>query len=291
MRPVLFEIGSITVYSYGLMIALGIVAGLTYLIVEGKKEAGLSFDRANHLFLWIFLAALVGGKLFLFFEDPPAYVENPERLFTGRGFVFYGSFLLAVPTMWWFFKIYKLPRYRMLDIMAITTCLVHMFGRLGCFLAGCCYGKPTDSAFSVIFTDPACYAEPLHMPLYPTQLMEAALVFLIMILLFILKSRRRFYGQLFLVYLMVYATGRFVLEYLRGDTGRGFIIEDQISHSQLIALSVVFVVCLVYVRWSRMAVAGAVSRSCDAVIPTLTIRQRRQPQCHAELLNRQRENG
>jgi hypothetical protein len=116
------------------MIALGIVAGMGYLIIEGKKEAGLTFDQANALFLFIFFAAVVGGKLFLFLEDPPGYIQDPARLLTGRGFVFYGSFLLAIPTMWWFFRKHKLPGYRMLDVMAITACFVHLFGRIGCFM-------------------------------------------------------------------------------------------------------------------------------------------------------------
>ena len=257
MHPILFETGSITLYSYGFMIALGILAGMAYLIIEGKREAGFTFDRANHLFLWIFLAAVIGGKLFLFLEDPSAYSAHPEELHTGRGFVFYGPFLLAIPAMWLFFKVYNLPPYRMLDIMAITTCLVHMFGRLGCFLAGCCYGKPADSMPGVVFTDPACFAEPLNTPLYPTQLMEATLVFLIMIVLFRLKNRRQFYGQLFLVYLLLYAGGRFVLEYLRGDTGRGFIVDGYISHSQVIALCVIVAVAGVYMRWSKVSIAGA----------------------------------
>jgi phosphatidylglycerol---prolipoprotein diacylglyceryl transferase len=87
--------------------------------------------------------------------------------------------------------------------------------------------------------------------------MEAMLVFFIMVVLFTVKNRRRFYGQLFLMYLIFYAAGRFVLEYFRGDTGRGFIVEDQISHSQFIALCVLLVVCVVYFRWAKVAVAGA----------------------------------
>ncbi|MEX2235386.1 MAG: prolipoprotein diacylglyceryl transferase [Cyclobacteriaceae bacterium] len=216
MYPILFDPGSLNVYSYGFTIAIGIVAGMTYLIVAGKKEVGLTFDQANTLFLFIFFAAIVGGKLFLFFEDPTAYIQNPQSLFRGRGFVFYGSFLLAIPTMFWFFKRHRLHPYKMLDVMAITTCLVHMFGRIGCFLAGCCYGKPTDSALGVTFTDPVCYAEPLNTPLYPTQLFEAFYIFLVMLLLFAIKKKRAFYGQLFLTYLMLYALGRFVLEFFRG---------------------------------------------------------------------------
>lgn len=256
MYPILFEEGSVTLYSYGFMIALGIVAGMWYLVVAGKKEAGLTFDQANTLFLYIFLAAVVGGKLFLFLEDPSAYVTDPKRLFTGRGFVFYGSFLFAIPTMWLFFRKHRLAPLKMLDVMAITTCLVHMFGRLGCFLAGCCYGRPTDSWLGVTYSDPQCLAEPLNHPLFPTQLFEATFIFFVMIYLFTLKSRKRFEGQLFLTYLILYAAGRFILEFFRGDVERGFVIEDYISHSQFIALIVAAVVGLVYLRWSKVKIAN-----------------------------------
>jgi phosphatidylglycerol---prolipoprotein diacylglyceryl transferase len=251
MHPVLFEIGGITVYSYGFLIALGAIAGVWYMAVQGKKEVGLTFDQANTLFLFIFIAAFVGGKFFLFFEDPSMYSANPKRLLTGRGFVFYGSFLLAIPTMLWFFRKHKLNTYKMLDVMAITTCLVHMFGRMGCFLAGCCYGKPTDSVFGVIFSDPLCFAEPKGTPLHPTQLYESFFILCVMIFLFYLRGKRTFYGQLFLSYLFLYAVGRFSLEFFRGDTGRGFIVENYVSHSQFIALMIALAVSLIYIQWSK----------------------------------------
>lgn len=253
MYPVVFETGSVALYSYGLMIAAGIIAGMWYLVVVGRKEVGLSFDQANTLFLLIFLAALFGGKLFLFFEDPSRYMADTSQLLSGRGFVFYGSFLLAIPTMWWFFKRHNLPVYQMLDIMAVTTCLVHMFGRLGCFLAGCCYGVPTDLWIGIAFTDPVCYAEPLNTPLVPTQLFEAFYILAVMLFLLVLKKRRRFYGQMFLSYLFLYGIGRFVLEYFRADEGRGFIIEHYVSHSQFIALGVVAVVALIYYRGKKLS--------------------------------------
>ncbi|HEY9005333.1 MAG TPA: prolipoprotein diacylglyceryl transferase [Ohtaekwangia sp.] len=251
MHPVLFKLGGLTVYSYGFMIALGTVAGVAYMVIRGKKEVGLTFDQANSLFLFIFIAAFAGGKALLFFEDARLYVQHPARLLTGRGFVFYGSFLFAIPTMFWFFKRNKLPTYAMLDIMAVTTCLVHMFGRIGCFLAGCCYGLPTDSIFGVIFTDPACHANPKGVPLHPTQLYESGYIFMVMLVLLYLREKRTFYGQLFLTYLMLYAIGRYALEFFRGDTERGFIIKDYLSHSQFIALAIFVVVVYVYNRWSK----------------------------------------
>lgn len=251
MYPVLFESTALTLYSYGFMIAVGIVAGMGYLVMEGKKSVGLTFDQANMLFLLVFLAAVVGGKLFLFFEAPSRYLHHPGSLMSGRGFVFYGSFLAAIPAMWWFFRKIKLHPYKMLDVMAITTCLVHLSGRIGCFMAGCCYGKPTDSWIGITFSDPSSHAEPLHTPLFPTQLMEAAYILMVMITLLVLKGQRRFYGQLFLTYLMLYAIGRFAIEYLRGDLARGFVVDGYLSHAQLIALGMLAGVALAYYKWSR----------------------------------------
>lgn len=251
MHPILFELGGITVYSYGFMIALGVIGAVTYLFFQGRKDVGLTFDQANSLFLIIFIAAFVGGKVFLFFENPSLYAQHPDKLVAGRGFVFYGSFLFAVPAMLWFFRKHKLNTYKMLDVMAVVTCIVHMFGRMGCFLAGCCYGKPTEGLLGVTFTDSACQA-PLHQPLVPTQLLEAGYILIVMFVLLLIKSKfQKFYGQLFLLYLILYAMGRSVLEIFRGDVARGFIIDGVLSHSQFIALLLVIAAGFVYNRWSK----------------------------------------
>jgi phosphatidylglycerol---prolipoprotein diacylglyceryl transferase len=247
MHPILFEIGSITVYTYGFMIALGAIAGVSYMTLQGKKEVGLSFDQANTLFLLIFIAALIGGKVLLFFEDTSLYTENPKKLLAGRGFVFYGSFLFAVPTMLWYFKRNKLPVYQMLDVMAITTCLVHSFGRLGCFFAGCCYGISWDSFAAVVYTSESCFA-PLNIPLHPTQLYESFYILGVMLFLLYIRNKKKFHGQLFLSYLLLYAVGRFAIEYFRGDLERGFIIQDYLSHSQFLAALIFIFVLLLYLK-------------------------------------------
>jgi len=259
VHPVLFDLGPVTVYSYGFMIALGVIAGVYYMARRGKKEVGLTFDQANALFVYIFIAALIGGKFFLFFEDPSHYVEKPARLLSGRGFVFYGSFLFAIPTMLWFFRKHKLDTWKMLDVMAITTCLVHIGGRLGCFLAGCCHGLPTDSFLGVAFSDPLCMADPKDTPLHPTQLYEAGFILIVMVVLFGIRDRKRFDGQLFMMYLMLYAVGRFVIEYFRGDVERGLLFNGLVSHSQLIAFTVLILSSVIYYRrLQRSATAGLV---------------------------------
>ncbi len=251
MHPILFEVGSFTVYSYGFCIALGALLGVLFLYIQGKKEFGLTFDQTNNLFIFIVLAAVIGGKLFMIFEDPSYYLANPKKLISGSGFVFYGSLLTAIPVMLWYFKKSKLPVLGMLDIMAIVTCIVHAFGRIGCFMAGCCYGTPTHSVFGVVFTDPACQAEPLHTALHPTQLYEAGFIFLLMGTLLLLRRKKQFDGQLFLIYLMAYAVGRGVLELFRGDLQRGFVIENVFSNSQFISLLVISITLYFYVKLKR----------------------------------------
>lgn len=251
MHPILFEVGGITVYSYGFLIAIGAITGVAYMAIQGKKDVGLSFDQANTLFLLIFFAAFVGGKLFLFFENPSYYLSHPREMLAGRGFVFYGSFVFAVPTMLWFFKKNRIPARKMLDVMAITTCLVHMFGRLGCLMAGCCHGKPASFWGGITFSNPACYADPKGVPLHPTQLYEAIFIFLVMCFLLYIRSFRKFYGQLFLVYLLLYAFGRFFLEFLRGDAERGFVLGGYISHSQFVAIAIIVIASAFYFQWKR----------------------------------------
>lgn len=247
MHPILFETESFTIYTYGFLIAVGCVAAFSYMWRTSK----MSFDQANTLFILLIVAGIVGGKFFLIFEDPIGYLKDPARLVSTSGFVFYGSLLFCIPTMLWFFRRNNLPVLPMLDIMAIVTCIVHGFGRLGCFMAGCCYGLPTDGVLSVVFTDPVCQAKPLGTPLHPTQLYEATFIFALMASLLWLKKRKTFDGQVFLVYLVGYAIGRSIIEIFRGDIERGFIIKDVLSNSQLISLLLAAVAMYFYVKLKR----------------------------------------
>ena len=253
MHPILFELGSITIYTYGFCVAMGAVLGFGYMAWQGKKLFGTTFDQSNTLFILLVLAGFAGGKFFMIFESPSHYLSNPKELFSGGGFVFYGSLLFTIPTMLWFFRKHKIPTLAMLDVMAAVTCIAHGFGRIGCFMAGCCYGKPMLTDFGVVFTDTRCQAEPLNTPLHPTQLYEAGLIFCILIALLVLKRRKQFDGQLFLLYLITYAAGRGVLELFRGDLDRGFVIDHVLSNSQFISLLIISVAIYFYVKLRRKA--------------------------------------
>jgi phosphatidylglycerol:prolipoprotein diacylglycerol transferase len=250
MHPVLFHLGSFTLYTYGFFIAIGAALGGLYMWRQGKQRYGMTFDQANTLFLLLILAGVVGGKLFLIFEDPSYYFSKPTELLSKNGFVFYGSLLTAIPVMIWYFKKNNLPVAGMLDVMAVVTCIVHGFGRIGCFNAGCCYGKPTLNFLGVIYTDPVCQA-PLNTSLHPTQLYEAFSVFFVLGVLILIDRYKKFDGQVFLSYLILYAIVRSVIELFRGDLQRGFVIDDVLSYSQFTSILVAATAIYFYVKLKR----------------------------------------
>ncbi len=245
----------LTVHTYGFCIALGILAGFTYTARQAKKQFGTDQDTMTSLLLILILAAVIGGKIFFYFEKPSYYFGHPANMIRnfGGGFVFYGSLLFAIPSMLWFFKKNKIPILPMLDIMAVTATIVHAFGRLGCLNAGCCHGKPTDSWIGIVYTDPHCAANPLNTPLYPTPVFSIIMLITILVILLILKKRKKFDGQLFLIYLFLYAIGRSIIEIFRGDYERGYIIDNVLSHSQFISLFVLAGVGYFYYRLSKKA--------------------------------------
>ena len=245
MFPELFKAGPITIYSYGFCILVGVILGYWFMLRQGRKLYGLSADNISELFLWAILAVFVGGKLFFFFEDPKGYLADPGSFFTdmGRGFVFYGSFLVAVPVLWWRFRKMNLPVWDMFDLVGIAGAIVHGFGKIGCFFAGCCYGLVCKTGWGVEFHNHLGSARPLDTPLYPVQLWDAGIIFLAVGIMLLMWNRKAFAGQLFLTYGLVYAIGRFITERYRGDEARGFVFGGSLSHSQFIAI-MVFAACL-----------------------------------------------
>jgi phosphatidylglycerol:prolipoprotein diacylglycerol transferase len=249
MYPVVLSLGSAEVYSYGLLIAFGVLCSFIYFKLATKLQSSL----VSEMFLYIIASAFVGGKLFFYLEDLPHYIEKPSDLTSslGGGFVFYGSFLLVIPTLFWWFRKRHLPFTQMMDHIGIGGTMVHGLGKIGCLLSGCCYGKVCESGFSITFHHPRS-AAPLNTPLYPTQLYDALLIFSIMALLFFYQKRKIFHGQLFLLYAMIYAAGRSVTEIYRGDEERGFILNGLLSHSQAIALLVFAISIYFWVRWKKL---------------------------------------
>ncbi|MCR9249842.1 MAG: prolipoprotein diacylglyceryl transferase [bacterium] len=254
MHPEFLHFGDTTIYSYGVLIALGAAMGFWYVSRTAKKELGVEKEKIQTLAIYIIVMAFVGGKVLFYLENPGYYFNPPSNMLKGfrTGFVFYGSLLFVIPTVIWYFRKNKLPVLPMLDIIAITGTIIHAFGRMGCFMAGCCYGIPSDGPLAITFTHEASKA-PLHVPLHPTQLYSVTLILTIMVILFMFKRYQRFEGQLFFIYIMLYALGRGVIEIFRGDEARGYIIDDVLSHSQFISLILISIVLYFYVKFLKKA--------------------------------------
>lgn len=237
----LFHTKQVTVYTYAFCIVLGTLIGALYTKWTAKKDLGI--EVSNSFYYMIFIAGFVGGKLFYYLEKPLFYWNNPSLLldnFSG-GFVFYGSFVTIIPIVIWYLKNKEIPVLPMLDILAITTLIAHVFGRIGCFCAGCCYGSATNSEFGMVF--PTSNGIVVH----PTQLYEAFILVILMLLLFYIKKQKHFHGQLFLLYISLYGISRAVLELFRGDK-RGYVIDGFLSHSQFIAMILIGISLFFYTK-------------------------------------------
>src|SRR5436305_7115173 len=238
MYPELFSIGPVTIYTYGVLLAVSYIIGLQFAVARAKKW-GLDGNRVLDLGIWIIVAAIVGAKLLLVVTDFDEFRASPAVMLSlaRSGGVFYGGLICAVVVAFWYIQKRHLPFWTTCDAFAPAIALGHVTGRLGCFAAGCCYGKPANVPWAVVFTDPAAAANvgtPLGVPLHPTQLYEAGAELLILVLLLATeRSGRRFAGRTFWLYMILYAVSRYIIEIFRGDP-RGIVFG--FSTSQFISL-------------------------------------------------------
>src|SRR5262252_3251753 len=250
MYPRLFELGPVTVYTYGLLLAAAYLLGLQLARVRAAKR-GLDANRVLDLGIYIIISALVGAKLLLLVTDWSSFKSQPRELLTlaRSGGVFYGGLILAVTVALWYIRRVGLPLWTTCDVFAPGIALGHVVGRFGCFFAGCCYGKPTSMPWGITFTDPFAQTNvgtPLGVPLHPTQLYEAGAELLILgVLLFTERKGRPFPGRTFWLYMLLYAVSRFIIEFYRGDE-RGTVFMFSTSQFISILLAPLAIVMLAY---------------------------------------------
>jgi phosphatidylglycerol:prolipoprotein diacylglycerol transferase len=250
MYPRLFELGPITVYTYGVLLAAAYLFGLQLARVRAKAR-GLDANRILDLGIYIIISALIGAKLLLLVTDFRTFRANPQELLTlaRSGGVFYGGLILAVVVALVYIRRIGLPLWTTCDVFAPGIALGHVIGRFGCLFAGCCYGKETSVPWAITFHDPFAASNvgtPLDRPLHPTQLYEAGAELLILIVLLLTERKGRpFPGRTFWLYMLLYAISRFIIEFFRGDE-RGTV--GMFSTSQFISLILapLAVVMLVY---------------------------------------------
>jgi phosphatidylglycerol:prolipoprotein diacylglycerol transferase len=192
MHPILFQLGGITIYAYGVFIAAAFVGGAFLAALRARAE-DIPFDVVVDVFFYSVLSGIIGARGLFVLIDFDRYWKHPADVFK----------------MW-------------------EGGLV--FARVGCFLAGCCYGRPTALPWGVTFTDPDSLG-PLHVCIHPTQIYEAAGGLLLFCFLLRLAGRKRFDGQIFWNLLLLYSAGRFLVEFVRDDE-RGGVLGGLLSTSQ-----------------------------------------------------------
>lgn len=283
MYPELFRIGSFPINTYGVFLALAFLSAILITVRLAERD-GLARERIYDLTLWMLLASLVGSKVLMFWVEPE-YQEHPLQLlsldFLRSGGIFYGGFIGAVLVGYFLMKRYKLPWWTTADACAPGIAIGNFFGRQGCFAAGCCWGKPTSLPWGVQFTELGhrITGVPVDAHLHPTQLYESFAMFIVFFFLLWLHKRKRFSGQVILLYGLLYAIIRFSVEFVRDDP-RGDIMGlttlTGLSTSQMISLGVGAVaLVLLITQWRNTAAiakadkfdAPSAAQACPATAP------------------------
>lgn len=243
MHPILFELGPLAIPSYGVMIATAV--GLALWTAARRAEmVNIDGQKVVDLGLWIVLWALLGAKLMLVIVGWRGYLADPASLLgilRAAGH-FLSGFVVGLIAAVALMRRYGLPFLKTLDLLAPSVALGHAVGRIGCLLAGCCWGKSCDLPWAITYSNPDAainVGTPLGVPLHPSPIYESIFTFSLFILLDRLHARRPEEGITFAVYMGLYGMGRFVLEIFRGDEGRGAILDGMFSTSQTISIGLI----------------------------------------------------
>lgn len=278
MHPVLIDVfGLFKLHTYGLMIAIGFLTGMQLGVREARRvDLGekKDFDQfILDLTFWILLVAMAGSRLlFIMVEWEKDYSKDPLRIFRfwEGGLVFYGGFLASVIFSVYYSRKKKRDFFQVADTLIPSVALGHVFGRLGCFAAGCCWGKQAENFPLAVRFPPGslayqsmqsaqviAYDAPHTFPIHPVQLYESIGELLVFFILLAVRTRKRFHGQVLLTYLFLYPILRTTLEFFRGDKARGVDILFGLSTSQLISVmvAIVAVFLLVYLTRRRGSLA------------------------------------
>ncbi len=244
MHNELFSIGPITVYGYGLMIGIGVLVCIWMGMFRAKKY-GLKEDAVLDIAIYGLLAGFLGAKILFIIVEWKDFVQDPMSVLGSEGFVVYGGIAAGVLAAILYCRKKGLLFREYFDLLSASIAVAQGFGRIGCFLAGCCYGRETTSSLGVIF--PEGSIAPAGVKLLPTQLFSSAGDFGIMFALLWHYKRRKYAGDTAYVYMLLYGVGRFFIEILRDDDRGGV---GTLSTSQFISVFIVAaaILLLVYNR-------------------------------------------
>jgi len=222
MYPVLFHLSEqITIRSYGIMLAIAFFVGI-FIARRFAKKDDVKPALITDLSFWIILATIIGGRLLYVLMNLKDYTKHPidiVRIWQG-GLIFYGGFFLSILVAIWYFKRNKIDVWRGLDVLSPAAAIGYSIARIGCFLNGCCYGKPTKSIFGIKFplsSSAGIYCAKVGSKIHPTELYAMLASLVIFFILWFCYKKRKFYGQIFWSYIFLYSVYRFLIEFIRGD--------------------------------------------------------------------------
>src|ERR1700737_667943 len=245
MFPQLFHIGRFFLPTYGVLVSLGVLVGL-WISVGNSRRQGIDADHAWNLGVLVGVCGIVGGKVLYIVNDWSYYTAHPWDIFSlgtlQAGGVFSGGLIGASAAAIWYMHKYRMPALATWDAFAPGLALGHAIGRVGCFTAGCCYGKATHHFWGCTFTNGFANLNagtPLNVPLEPTQLFEAAVELANFFILMWLFKRKKFDGQVVAAFLILYGVARYFLEFIRDDPRRGSVFGGAMTGTQLISLGLV----------------------------------------------------
>ncbi len=235
MHPIIFEFYGFSIKSYGLFVAIGFLAGISFTLREGRRQ-GSDPQLILDLAFYIILAAIVGSRLFYVITNLDAYRGNLLDIFKvwQGGLTFFGGFILSFIAGVWYMKKHRMPVWKTFDLFAPSLALGEFFGRIGCFFAGCCYGKECAYPWAVTFTNPQSLGR-IGVPLHPTQLYASAAALVTFLILCAMRNKKTFDGELALLWIIIYSFLRLIVESFRGDP-RGYLIFGQYPVSQVLAV-------------------------------------------------------
>ena len=247
MKVDLFSIGHFTVHTYGVMIAIGVILCVVMGYYRAKRME-MKAESVLDLAILCVVMGFLGAKVFFVILSWKQFLTDPLSVLGSSGLVVYGGIIFGVVSALIYCKIKNIRFFEYFDLLAPSVALAQAFGRLGCFFAGCCYGKETSLPIGIVF--PEGSFAPAGGPLLPTQLFSSAGDFVIAFVLVRMTGKMRHTGDVGALYLMLYGIGRFCVEFLRTNEQGGFI---GLTTAQLISIVFMIISIVLFIRNKRAA--------------------------------------